>query len=87
MSSSQHNNTGNILVMILQYISNIGIQYFVLVLQHTLTYVDITYLTKGQKKLKLFFQVEVSSKKRTNEFYFITMKPQVDLFLMFFGGN
>ena len=37
--------------------------------------------TKGQKKLKLFFQADVSSKKRRNEFYFTTMKPQVDLFL------
>ena len=36
--------------------------------------------TKGQKKSKLFFQIDVSSKKRTDEFYFTTMKPQVDLF-------
>ena len=33
------------------------------------------------------FQAKVSSKKRTNEFYFTTMKPQVDLFLFVFGGN
>ena len=32
---------------------------------------------KGQKK----------SKKRTNEFYFTTMKLQVDLFSFVFGGN
>ena len=35
---------------------------------------------KGQKDSKWFFQADVSSKRRTNEFYFITMKPQVDLF-------
>ena len=38
---------------------------------------------KGQKKPKWFFQVEVSSKKQTNEFYFTAMKPQVDLFSFF----
>ena len=44
--------------------------------------------TKGQTKSKRFFQADVSSKKRTNEFYFTTMKPQVDLFSFgFFGGN
>ena len=40
--------------------------------------------SKGQKKLKLFFQVDVSSKKRMNEFYFTTMKPLVDLFSFVF---
>ena len=40
--------------------------------------------SKGQKKSKWYFQVEVSSKKRTNVFYFTTMKPQVDLFLFVF---
>ena len=35
---------------------------------------------KGQNKSKLFFQVDVSSKKRTNEFFFTTMKPQGDFF-------
>ena len=38
-------------------------------------------ISKGQKKSKWFFQVDVSSKKRTNKFYFTAMKPQVDLFL------
>ena len=38
------------------------------------------HVVKGQKKSKLFFQVDVSNKKRTNEFDFTTMKPQVDLF-------
>ena len=37
-------------------------------------------LFKGQNKSKWFFQVDVSSKKQTIEFYFTTMKPQVDLF-------
>ena len=40
--------------------------------------------TKGQKKSKLFFQIDVSSKKRTDEFYFTAMKPQGDLFLFRF---
>ena len=40
--------------------------------------------TKGQKKSKWFFQVNVSSKKRTNEFYFTTMRPHVDLFSFVF---
>ena len=44
-------------------------------------------LAKGQTKSKWFFQANVSSKKQTNEFYFSTMKPQVDLFLFIFGGN
>ena len=39
---------------------------------------------KGQKKSKRFFQAGVSSKKRTNKFYFTTMKPQVDLFSFIF---
>ena len=30
--------------------------------------------TKGQTKSKLFFQADVSSKKRTNEFDFTTMR-------------
>ena len=47
-----------------------------------------TFYTKCQTKSKLFFQVDVSSKKRTNEFYFTNMKPQVDLFFFrFFGRN
>ena len=41
--------------------------------------------TKVQTKSKWFFRAEVSSKKQTNEFYFTTMKPQVNLF--FFGRN
>ena len=41
-------------------------------------------ITKGQTKSKQFFQADVSSKKRTNKFYFTTMKPQVDLFLFIF---
>ena len=39
---------------------------------------------KVHKKSKLFFEADVSSKKRTNEFYFTTIKPLVELF---FGGN
>ena len=35
---------------------------------------------KGQKKSKWFLQANISSKKRTTEFYFTTMKPHVDLF-------
>ena len=42
------------------------------------------HICKGQKKSKWFFQVDVSSLKRTNEFYFTTMKPQVDLFSFVF---
>ena len=38
---------------------------------------------KGHTKSKWFFQANVASKKRTNEFYFTTMKPQVDLFFPF----
>ena len=34
-----------------------------------------------------FFKPTFPPKKRTNEFYFTTMKPQVDLFSFFFGGN
>ena len=42
----------------------------------------------GQTKSKLFFQADVSSKKRTNEFDFTTMIPQGDLFSFgFFGRN
>ena len=40
--------------------------------------------SKGQTKSKWFFQADISSKKQTNEFYFTTMKPQVDLFLFVF---
>ena len=39
---------------------------------------------KGQKMWKQFFQADISSKTQTNEFYFTTMKPQVDLFLLVF---
>ena len=39
---------------------------------------------KGQTKSKRFFQANVSSKKRTKEFYFTTMKPQVNLFSFIF---
>ena len=39
---------------------------------------------KRQTKSEQFFQANVSSKKQTNEFYFTTMKPQVDLFLLVF---
>ena len=44
----------------------------------------LTEVTKGQTNLKCFFQADISYKKRTNEFYFITMKPQVDLFSFVF---
>ena len=43
-----------------------------------------TGLTKGQTKLKWFFQADNSSKKGTNEFDFTIMIPQVDLFLFVF---
>ena len=39
---------------------------------------------KGQRKSKWFFQADVSYKKRTNEFDFTTMIPQVDLFSFVF---
>ena len=39
---------------------------------------------KGQTKSKWFFQAKVSSKKRTNEFYFTTMIPHFDLFSFVF---
>ena len=39
---------------------------------------------KGQTKSKWFFQANVSSKKRTNEFDFTTMIPKVDLFSFVF---
>ena len=45
---------------------------------------DILLYSKGQTKSKLFFQADVSSKKRTNEFNFTTMIPQVDLFSFVF---
>ena len=38
----------------------------------------------GQTKSKRFFQADVSSEKQMKEFYFTTMKPQVDLFLFVF---
>ena len=40
--------------------------------------------SKGQTKLKWFFQVIVSSKKWKNKFNFTTMIPQVDLFSFVF---
>ena len=47
----------------------------------SITMAAITFFSsaKGQKKSKQFFQAGNSSKKRTNEFYFITTKPQVNL--------
>ena len=39
---------------------------------------------KGQTKSKRFFQLNISSKKQTNKFYFTTMKPEVDLFSFVF---
>ena len=39
---------------------------------------------KGQTKSKWFFQANVFSKKRRNEFYFTTIKPQLDLFSFVF---
>ena len=41
-------------------------------------------LFKGQSKVKWFFQAKVSYKKRTNEFDFTIMIPQVDLFSFVF---
>ena len=41
-------------------------------------------LPKGQTKSKRFFQAVVSSNKRKNEFYFATMKHQVDMFSFVF---
>ena len=51
--------------------------------------VEVSYFydqnsSKGQKKSKWFFQVVLSSKKGTNEFYFTIMTPQIDLFLFVF---
>ena len=42
-------------------------------------YIRLGLLAKDQKKSKWFFQVDVSSKKQTNEFYFTTLKPQAYL--------
>ena len=44
---------------------------------------------KVRKSRNDFFKyLVISSKKQMNEFYFTTMKPQVDLFSFgFFGGN
>ena len=50
---------------------------------HTSFTINLT-LTKGQTKSKRFFQANVSSKKRTNKFYFTTMKPKVNLFSFIF---
>ena len=41
-------------------------------------------ITKGQTKSQQFFQADVPSKNRTNEFNFTSMIPQVDLFLFVF---
>ena len=46
--------------------------------------VAVIKIIPGQTKSKRFFQADVSSKKQTNEFYFTTIKPQVDLFLFVF---
>ena len=51
---------------------------------HTAVTCNTWCTSKGQTKLKRFFQADISSKKRTNEFYFTTMKPQVDLFSFVF---
>ena len=57
-------------------------------IRHTLTLAScLSISNKGQKKSKLFFQVDVSSKEWMNKFYFTTKKPQVNLFCAFFGGN
>ena len=42
---------------------------------------------KGQIISKGFLMLSISSKKRTKEFDFTTMIPQVDLFSFVFGGN
>ena len=42
---------------------------------------------KGQKKSKWLLKDDVSSKKGTYEFYFTTMKPQVDLFSFVFWNK
>ena len=49
-----------------------------------MTFKDLFSSVKDQKKSKQFFQANVSSKKQTNEFYFTTIKPQVDLFSFVF---
>ena len=41
-------------------------------------------LKPPQTKSKKKFQADISSKKRMNEFYFTTMKPQIDLFSFVF---
>ena len=57
-----------------------------------LSYYQFTYygIVKPSKYIKVrqsqndFFKPTFSPKKRTNEFYFTTMKPQVDLFSFVF---
>ena len=41
-------------------------------------------IPKDQTKSKRFFQADISSKIQTNELYFTTLKPQVDLFSFVF---
>ena len=44
-------------------------------------------LLEVRKSRNDFFKPTFPPKKRTNEFYFTTMKPQVVLFSFVFGGN
>ena len=48
------------------------------------TFFDYWSTIKVRQSRNDFFQANVSSKKQTNEFYFTTMKPQVDLFWFVF---
>ena len=45
---------------------------------------QLIILLKIRQTRKDFFQTDVSSKKQTNEFYFTTMKSQVELFSFVF---
>ena len=47
-------------------------------------FAPFSYSLKGQKKSNWFLQGDISSKNRTNGFYFTTMKPQFDLFSFVF---
>ena len=75
-------------VAILSYVSKfLGLSNVVCIMYIYFTAIYLSKLpvyfpvSNGEKKSKWFFQVDVSSKKWTNEFYLTTMKPQVDLFL------
>ena len=47
----------------------------------------LLFMLKVRQSQNDFLKLMFPPKKRTNEFYFTTMKPQVDLFSFVFGGN